>query len=215
MPVKQIIPYKCGTFFITFTCYNWISLIEKASGDDVVYKWFNYLKAQGHFINAFVIMPNHVHAVISFIETEQSINVIIGNGKRFMAYDFIKRLKENNEIELLDLLSNAVEAKRKSNNKKHEVWQLSFDWKHCIDDRFTRQKLDYIHMNPCKGKWNLCNIPEQYKHSSAKYYLTGEQGHYPIDNIAEMKDKAFLLENGVKLNDATSGKDRDVAEKTG
>ena len=30
-------------------------------------------------------MPNHVQAVISFTETEQSINNIIGNGIRFMA----------------------------------------------------------------------------------------------------------------------------------
>jgi hypothetical protein len=41
----------------------------------------------------FVVMPNHVHAIISFIESPQSINTIIGNGKRFMAYEIIKRLQ--------------------------------------------------------------------------------------------------------------------------
>ena len=71
-------------------------LIDKVDGYNIVYKWFDYLKTQGHFINAFIIMPNHVHAVISFIETGQSINNIIGNGKRFMAYDIIKKLEENN-----------------------------------------------------------------------------------------------------------------------
>ena len=48
-------------------------LIDKVDGYNIVYKWFDYLKTQSHFINAFVIMPNHVHAIISFIETEQSI----------------------------------------------------------------------------------------------------------------------------------------------
>ena len=71
-------------------------LIDKAYSYNIVYKWFDYLKTQGHFINAFVIMPNHVHAIIRFIETEQNINIIIGNGKLFMAYDIIKRLYENN-----------------------------------------------------------------------------------------------------------------------
>ena len=193
MPVKQTIPYSHGTFFITFTCYKWLSLIDKVNGYDLVYKWFDYLKSQGHFINAFVIMPNHVHAVISFIETEQSINNIIGNGKRFMAYDIIKRLKENNELSLLGSLADAVEKKRKANNKKHEVWELSFDWKHCSNDKFTQQKIDYIHVNPCKGKWNLCEVPEQYNHSSARYYLTGGQGIYEVSNFAEMKDKIFIL----------------------
>ena len=112
-------------------------------------------------------MPNHVHVIISFKETEQSINNIIGNGKRFMAYDIIKRLKENNEVDLLNLLADAVETKRKANNKKHEVWELSFDWKHCSSDNFIQQKMDYIHSNPCKGKCNLCAMREQYEQSSA------------------------------------------------
>jgi len=168
-------------------------LIDRVNGYDIVYKWFDYLKSQGHFINAFVIMPNHVHAVISFTQTDQSINNIIGNGKRFMAYDIIKRLKENNEVDLLNLLADAVELKRKANNKKHEVWELSFDWKHCSSDKFTQQKIDYIHMNPCKGKWNLCEIPEQYLHSSAKFYLTGVHGMYELTNVAEMKDKVLIL----------------------
>ena len=127
-----------------------MSLIDKVDGYDIVYKWFDYLKSQGHFINAFVIMPNHVHAVISFTETEQSINNIIGNGKRFMAYDIIKRLKENNEIELLNLLADAAEPKRKASNKKHEVWELSFDWKHCSSDKFIQQKMDYIPARPVR-----------------------------------------------------------------
>ena len=190
-----------------------MTLIDKVDGYDIVYKWFDYLKTQGHFINAFVIMPNHVHAVISFTETEQSINNIIGNGKRFMAYDIIKRLKENNEVELLNLLADAVEPKRKASNKKREVWELSFDWKHCSSDKFIQQKMDYIHINPCKGKWNLCKLPEQYQHSSAKFYLTGEQGFYKVDNVAEMVDKVLLQEKNTIIIDATSGKGRDVAEK--
>ena len=168
-------------------------LIDKVNGYDIVYKWFDYLKEQGHFINAFVIMPNHVHVIISFIETEQSINNIVGNGKRFMAYDIIKRLRQNNEVDLLSLLANAVEMKRKANNKKYEVWELSFDWKHCSSDSFIQQKMNYIHINPCKGKWNLCTMPEQYEHSSAKFYNTGVHGFYRIDNVAEMVDKVFVL----------------------
>jgi len=79
MAVKRVIPYSCGTFFITFTCYKWMPLIDKVNDYDIVYKWFDYLKAQGHFINAVVPiaigMPNHVHAVISFIEMQSKESV--------------------------------------------------------------------------------------------------------------------------------------------
>ena len=113
MPVKQTIPYHYGSFFINFTSYKWLPLIEKVKGYDVFYNWLDILKNNGHYINGFVLMPKHVHAIISFTESPQSINTIIGNGKRFIAYEIIKRLQQMNEIELLAELSDGVEAKRK------------------------------------------------------------------------------------------------------
>ena len=59
-------------------------------------------------------MPNHVHALISFVATGQSINTIIGNGKRFMAYEMVERLKAKGENRLLSTLQNNVELKAKS-----------------------------------------------------------------------------------------------------
>jgi len=73
MPVKRKIPYSNGHFFITFTCYNWLPLLECTSSYDLVYKWFTYLKQQGHFITGYCIMPNHLHALIGFTESEKSI----------------------------------------------------------------------------------------------------------------------------------------------
>jgi REP element-mobilizing transposase RayT len=197
MPVKQTIPYSFGTFFITFTCYQWLPLIEKVSGFDIIYNWFNHLKSKGHYINGYVIMPNHVHVIVSFIETAQNINTIIGNGKRFMAYEIIKHLELNRETTLLQKLSNSVETKRKANNKLHEVWELSFDWKECNTPAFINQKLNYIHDNPCSKKWNLCNSPVEYLHSSAKYYIGEEAGIYPVTNYMEMEDVQFTKMKGL------------------
>ena len=93
-----------------------------------------------------------VHALISFKTTGQSINTIIGNGKRFMAYEITKRLEARAEKNLLLTLQNNVEAKRRANNKLHDVWKLSFDWKYCNSLHFIKQKLNYMHDNPCTGK---------------------------------------------------------------
>jgi len=191
MPVKQNIPYSNGIFFITFTCHQWLSLISIVNGYDIVYNWFGVLKKNGHFINGYVIMPNHIHLLISFIETDQRINTIIGNGKRFMAYEIIKRLRQNNELELLSDLAENVESKRKLNNKKHNVWELSFDWKECNSSAFINQKLEYIHNNPCVGKWELSKSPVEYEHSSAKFYITGERVPFHVNNIMEMHDVEF------------------------
>ncbi len=41
-------------------------------------------------------MPNQVHALIGFQNTGKSINKIVGNGKRFIAYEIINRLQTQN-----------------------------------------------------------------------------------------------------------------------
>ncbi len=191
MPVKQTIPFNYGSFFITFTCYKWLPLIDKVNGYDIIYNWFNFLKNNGHYINGYVLMPNHVHAIISFTESLQSINTMIGNGKRFMAYEIIKRLQQMGETGILAQLSSGVEAKRKANKKLHEVWELSFDWKVCDSHAFMNQKLNYMHDNPCKGKWDLCASPVEYLHSSARFYIEGLPGIYPVTNFMEMDDVIF------------------------
>ena len=188
MSVKRRITETEGIYFITFTCFQWMPLIEKTKSYDLIYKWFDYLKSKGHYIVGYVIMPNHVHALIAFRYTGQSINTIIGNGKRFMAYEIVKRLEQLGQYELLKQMEQAVETKDRERNKQHEVWEDSFDWKACRSIDFIKQKLVYMHDNPCSGKWNLVATPADYEHSSARFYLCGEHSVYPVTSYMELED---------------------------
>ena len=38
---------------------------------------------------------------------------------------------------------------------------------------YRNEKSNYIHFNPCQPHWNLTDVPENYKYSSAKFYETG------------------------------------------
>lgn len=188
LPVRTTIPYSAGTFFITFTCKDWLPLIEEVKGYDLLYNWFYNLKNNGHFVNGFVIMPNHVHTLLTFTDSPIKINTVIGNAKRFMAYEIIKRIGQSRNHDLLKRLNNSVKASGVRKNKLHNVWENSFDWKYCESDYFKYQKLDYIHTNPCTGKWNLSSNPEAYIHSSAAFYSTGIPGIFPVDHLEKMKD---------------------------
>jgi REP element-mobilizing transposase RayT len=183
MSVRRNINETNGIYFISFTCAQWIHLFEMAQSYYVVYKWFDHLKSKGHYILAYVIMPNHVHAIIAFVNTGKIINKIVGNGKRFMAYDQIAKMQELDLNDTLHYLESLVNDTDKKNGKIHEVFEPS-----CDSRRILEQKLDYIHMNPCKGKWKLVENPEDYIHSSAKFYATGEQGVYSVTNYAEVED---------------------------
>jgi REP element-mobilizing transposase RayT len=188
MPVKRKITEPDGVFFITFTCCQWIPLISMTNAYNLVYKWFDYLKSWGHYINGYVIMPNHLHALIAFRNTGMLINTIVGNGKRFIAYEIINRLERQQEHKLLHQLNLVLESKDRERNKKHEVWEDSFDWKKCWTQKYMMQKLDYMHENPCRGKWNLAPSPAEYEHSSARYYIYGENAAYPVTSYLELDD---------------------------
>lgn len=190
MPVRRDIPYSGGLFFITFTCHKWLLLIEQTNSYDLVYNWFDYLKKQNHRIAGYVIMPNHIHVLIDFATSAKKINTIIGDGKRFMAYELISRLEKAGNTDLLQQLEKAVSAKDKNNGKRHEVWKESFDWKYCETAKFAYQKLVYMHNNPCAGKWKLVEDITKYKHSSARYYITGKHAAYEVVDVEEiMREK--------------------------
>jgi REP element-mobilizing transposase RayT len=189
MSVRREIPFYEGQYFITITCARWINLFEITNGYDVVYTWFDYLKSKGHLITGYVVMPNHLHALIAFRNTTgQSINAIVGNGKRFMAYELVNRLKTQGHDHVLQELSSYVNKTEKRRGKQHEVFEPSFDWKKCDGEDFILQKLDYIHENPCRGKWNLVDQSENYMHSSARYYSKDEQGVYEVLSYMKLND---------------------------
>lgn len=102
----------------------------------------------------------------------------MGNGKRFMAYELVKLLKLQGHLEILSKLSSWVNNAQRSINKRHHVFELSFDQKECRSMKFIMQKVNYIHANPCRK--NLVLRPEDYAHSSARYYHKGVQGEYAV-----------------------------------
>ncbi len=188
MSVKTTITENSGVYFITFTCYNWIPLFAITNGYNSVYKWFDALRQKGHIIVAYVIMPNHLHAIIAFKDAKESINKLIGNGKRFIAYQLIELLRQQNRANLLDQLASAVSTRDSRKGQMHRVFMRSFDIKECKTTRFVRQKAEYIHNNPCRKSSLQCLSPEDYLHSSATYYVTGQSGIYPVTTYMELQD---------------------------
>ncbi len=93
-----------------------------------------------------------------------------------------EKLKEKNKATLLLELSQSVISSDRNKGKKHQVFERSFDCREITSDYFFRQKLSYIHNNPCVGKWRLADNPVDYAHSSAKFYITGEHGIYVMSD---------------------------------
>ena len=164
-------------YFITFTCYKWIPLFELTDTYSEVYKWFKIAERKGARIVGFVIMPNHIHCLIYIIKGGENLNRLIANGKRFLAYEIVKRLQKINRKDILTVLRNGVHKNERDKGKKHKVFIPSFDSKICVGDEEVGNVLEYMHTNPVNGKWNLVEDYLDYEHSSVRFYEFAESHH--------------------------------------
>lgn len=191
MAVKRTHTKINTTYFVTFTCYKWLPLFEITNLYDDIYKWFDLLNKEENFILGYVILPNHLHAPIRLSSHSRTINRLIAEGKRFRAYEIIKRLRKLKLVELLNILEDGINNVEKKKGSIHKVFEVSFDCKECFTTKFILQKLRYMHNNPVKAGLvkNACD----YVHSSAKYYETGVQGIYEVRNLVIFKFITFNL----------------------
>lgn len=119
MAIKVKRDERDALFFVTFTCYKWLALFEETNLYDNIYKWFAYMESQGIKTAGYVIMrmaapPNHLNCMIYLPADSKGLDIVIGNGKRFLAYEIVKRLKEQKDVETLELLENtSLPEKRK------------------------------------------------------------------------------------------------------
>jgi len=178
-------------YYVTFTCYDWLHLFSITNGFDLIYKCLpdcviqagsDYLKHNSSTkVTAYIIMPNHVHAILFFPNANYNVNTIISNAKRFVAYEMIKQLEQLSENKILQQLEDGVSEREKMKGQLHKVFKDSFDAKPIYTRKFLFQKIKYMHLNPVKGKWKLVSDWREYEHSSASFYeLNKAFYHEPV-----------------------------------
>ncbi|MBA3047851.1 transposase [Patescibacteria group bacterium] len=165
-------------YFITFTILGWKHIFTNDKYCDLVYKWFNCMKDKyENKIYGYVIMPNHLHCLIKITDKSSKLSILIQNAKRFLAYQIVDLLSEDNNIKLLEFFKEHAEVKK---GAKHKLFEDRYDSLIIQNRKFFLEKLNYIHRNPCAEKWKLSENPEGYKYSSAPNYILGA-GIYDVD----------------------------------
>lgn len=165
-------------YFFTATIKDWIPLFEKREFKQIILNSLGFLVSKSLIrVYAFVIMPIHIHVIWEMMGL---------NGKesphssflKFTGHEFLKKLrKENSEL----LRSFAVEEV----NKSHSFWQRDSLPVELFNPNVIYQKLDYIHHNPCRGKWMLVDNPLEYPFSSFEFYETGKDRFGFLTHIGE------------------------------
>jgi putative transposase len=150
-------------YFITASIVEWKRLFITSEYVSIPLNSFAWLQEQKQILLfAFVIMPSHLHAIIKPQNGE--IREILQQFGSFTAPEILKKLRENNQRELLDLF----QQKRRDQRHEHSIWQ-DIQAKNIYSLDFLCQKMEYIHTNPVAKDWNLVKDRADYAYSSAGY----------------------------------------------
>jgi len=167
-------------YFVTFTTVYWIDIFTKPVYKNILIDNFRfYIKHQGLKVHAYVIMSNHVHAILSATQNKNDLSSIIGRFKSITSKQIVEKIKTENESRkewILTLFKNA--AIKNKRNKTYQVWQQHNHPIELHNAEIAQQKLNYIHENPVKAQ--IVSNEEDYLYSSAKKYA-GFPGFLKID----------------------------------
>jgi len=152
-------------YFWTDTIKNWQKLLEHDSNKYIIIDcWKNLVSREKIKLYAFVIMPNHIHAIWEMVNL---------NGKE-MPYASFNKFTSHQFLERVRLTPQIIPFKDSHDReRKHRFWQRDPLAIQMNSKLIVEQKIEYIHFNPLQEHWNLVSKPEDYKWSSARFYETG------------------------------------------
>jgi len=149
--------------FFTATNLEWKRLLQLNKYKDVIVNSLRFLVEDKRVIlYAFVVMDNHVHLIWQMQQGIKAENV----QRDFLKYTAqqIKKDLTKNHPAVLEYFK--VNAK----DRVYQFWERNALSIELRTDKVFEQKLNYLHYNPVRA--GLCNLPEEYAYSTAKWYET-------------------------------------------
>ena len=181
MPVHPIFD-PAHLYFITTTAVERVHLFKRDVIKRIIADSLTYVRAERWIsLYAFVIMPNHVHIIVHF-EQGHSLADVMRDFKKHTSKQIIRQYQAENSQQVLAFLRQAA---GEAPDQQYRVWEEGYDARNVFSPDFLRQKVEYVHNNPCQSRWQLAERPEEYPWSSARYYLLGEPAVIAVDDVRE------------------------------
>jgi len=164
---------KLANYFITITVVGWTDVFTRNEYKDILVDSIKHCQNnQGLQVNAWVIMTNHIHMIVS-CSGDNDIAMVIKNIKSFTALKIIDAIINNNNESRKDWLIPIFE-KYGSINKSNQKYQFWITENHPILlDPYTNmynERLKYLHENPVRA--GFVASPQEWLYSSAIDYYT-------------------------------------------
>ncbi|QDV31498.1 Transposase IS200 like protein [Planctopirus ephydatiae] len=166
MPTQAIYDTEKHVHFVTFSCYKRRRYLKTEFAKRIVIGHLgSRLKRQSGLCVGYVIMPDHVHALLWFPEANQ-LSL------------FMNKWKDQSSIALKKLFETRFPEYWKRISEDDPIWQTRYYDFNVWSRQKIEEKLDYMHLNPVRA--GLVSKAVEWPWSSAKWYLGGKSVGLPI-----------------------------------
>jgi putative transposase len=151
--------------YITFNCFQHAPLLATPAARELVEHTLERVRRwYGFYVNAYVVMPDHVHVLMSEPE-RASLAVAIQMWKQI-----VSRREHGQRL--------PIAAVGKQHNKP--FWQARYYDFNLWSEKKLYEKMNYIHQNPVRR--GLVARAEDWKWSSFRHLATGEEGIVEVES---------------------------------
>lgn len=169
-------------YFITTTTEQHRRIFRRESIIRIILDSLHFLRTSNRLeLFCFVVMPNHIHLIGKF-SREHPMSAFMHDFKRHAARQIIRQLMAEGISAELEVL----QGMNTHDDQQYKVWEDSYDARDVFTPEFLWQKMEYIHYNPCRPKWNLAGSPEEYPWSSARFYMLDKPSVIPVNGVREL-----------------------------
>lgn len=162
-------------YYVTFTILDWLPVFINPEPTQIIVDSLQYcINEKGLRINAYVIMPNHLHVIVFDRKFDcDQLQHTLTDFWKFTG----RKLADYIDNNLSESLATVIRRKELE-DRDRQVWQPSWHAEGLVSEYFWKQKMDYIHENPVRKGY--VRLPEHWRYSSAGYWLNGDVGDVPV-----------------------------------
>ena len=167
-------------YFVTLQVVEWVDIFSRESYRKLIVENLNYcVKHKGLEIYAWVIMSNHIHALVK--SNTDNLSGTLRDFKSFTSKKVLEEIETSRESRSDWMLKIFKEASFKhQRNSEYQFWTHENHAELIFSNKFIEQKLNYIHQNPVRA--GIVQLAEHYLYSSAIDY-SGEKGLINIEHL--------------------------------
>jgi putative transposase len=166
MTPKRTYDREGHAHFVTFSGFRRRRLLDHDRPKKVVLGVRNsQLALQRGKCIGFVVMPDHVHAILHLPDPDQ-----IGR--------FLKPWKQRSSVQIQRLFRGTLSSYARSVDLSEPVWQARYDDFNLFSAKKVEEKLVYMHQDPVRA--GLAAQACDWPWSSARYYEQGRTVGVPV-----------------------------------